>query len=156
MQIEQLQPLVTFVPGMLQTIFLIGFCANYLFGPENTRVLAVISLSYLPFYFYYVRWQGSFSLKWQLPAQKALIDTYTVLVEVLINIPTIKAFNGYKAASLSFLAQVSEPHRFFDACHTLSLQINRQAKIALFMAFVNQIGRAMMDLTMQVSELIMT
>jgi hypothetical protein len=139
---------------MLQTVFLIGFCSNYLFGPENTRLLALISLSYLPVYFYYVRWQGIFSLKWQLPAQKALIDTYTVLVEILLNIPTIKAFNGYKAASLSFLAQVSESHRFFDACHTFSFQINRQARIALFVAFVNQMGRAAMDLTMQISELI--
>ena len=106
---------------MIQTIYQIGFFAFFLFSSENTRLLALVSLSYLPAYFIYVRWLGMFSLKWQLPAQKAMIDQYTVLVEILLNIPTIKAFNGYKAASLSFLAQVSEAwHRVcenaFNCC----------------------------------------
>jgi hypothetical protein len=100
---------------MIQTIYQIGFFAFFLFSVENTRLLALVSLSYLPAYFFYVRWLGIFSLKWQLPAQKAMIEQYTVLVEILLNIPTIKAFNGYKAASLSFLAQVTQArHRVFQ------------------------------------------
>jgi hypothetical protein len=106
MQVEGLMPLIQFVPGMIQTVYQSLFFAFYLFQPDNTRFLALVSLSYLPVYFCYVRWAGLFALKWQLPMQKAMIDQYTSLVEVLINIPTIKAFNGYKAASLSFLAQV--------------------------------------------------
>jgi hypothetical protein len=50
---------------------------------------------------------GEFALKWQLPMQKASIDEYQVLAEILENVPTIKAFNGAKVASQSFVAQVS-------------------------------------------------
>jgi hypothetical protein len=57
-------------------------------------------------YFIYTKLIGAFELKWQLPSQKAMIDEYSALAEVLLNVPTIKAFNGYKAASQSFVAQV--------------------------------------------------
>jgi hypothetical protein len=120
LQVEGLMPLIQFVPGMIQTIYQSFFFAFYLFQPENTRFLALVTLSYLPAYFYYVRWAGLFSLKWQLPMQKAMIDQYTVLVEILINIPTIKAFNGYKAASLSFLAQVLQAR-----CHAVVNRLTR-------------------------------
>jgi hypothetical protein len=117
LQVEGLSPLIQFVPGMTQTLFQIGFFGFYLFGDENTQLLSVVALSYLPAYFIYVRWSSKFTLYWQLPSQKALIDQYTVLIEILTNIPTIKAFNGYKAASLSFLAQVDQTfcHIAFNA-----------------------------------------
>jgi hypothetical protein len=52
-----------------------------------------------------MEWVGKFWLKWQLPLQKAMMDMYSVLAENLQNVPTIKAFNGYKVASQSFVAQ---------------------------------------------------
>ena len=48
--------------------------------------------------------------------QKASIDEYQVLAEVLENVPTIKAFNGAKVASQSFVAQVSVMRVAFLFC----------------------------------------
>ena len=106
LQVEQLQPITTFLPGMVQTLVTLGFYGFYLFSQANTRFLSIIALSYLPLYFLYTKLMGNFELKWQLPSQKAMIDEYSALAEVLLNVPTIKAFNGYKSASQSFVAQV--------------------------------------------------
>ena len=105
-QVEQLSPITSFLPGMVQSFVTLGFSGYYLFSQPNTRYLSIIALSYLPLYFVYTKLIGAFELKWQLPSQKAMIDEYSALAEVLLNVPTIKAFNGYKAASQSFVAQV--------------------------------------------------
>jgi ABC-type multidrug transport system fused ATPase/permease subunit len=104
--VEELSPLIEFVPSMIQTFGNIGFFGYYLFSVEEFRILSLFYLMYLPIYFLYVEWSGRFWLKWQLPSQKAMIDMYSVLAENLMNVPMIKAFNGYKAASQSFVAQV--------------------------------------------------
>jgi ABC-type multidrug transport system fused ATPase/permease subunit len=81
--------------------------AYFLFSQTGVTALALVGFSYLPIYFIYSKLIGEVALKWQLPMQKASIDEYQVLAEVLENVPTIKAFNGAKVASQSFVAQVS-------------------------------------------------
>ena len=81
--------------------------AYFLFSQTGVTALALVGFSYLPIYFIYTKMSGEFALKWQLPMQKASIDEYQVLAEILENVPTIKAFNGAKVASQSFVAQVS-------------------------------------------------
>lgn len=105
-QIEQLSPFIEFVPKMLSTVIRMAFFGFYLFSNAQFAFLSLFSFIYLPVYFVYVEWSGNFWLKWQLPRQKASMDMYSVLAEQLQNIPTIKAFNGYKVASQSFVAQV--------------------------------------------------
>jgi ABC-type multidrug transport system fused ATPase/permease subunit len=108
LQIEQLSPFIEFVPKMLTTLFKMGFFGFYLFENSQFAFLSLFGFIYLPVYFLYVEWSGNFWLKWQLPRQKANMDMYSVLAEQLQNIPTIKAFNGYKVASQSFVAQVPQ------------------------------------------------
>ncbi len=87
---------------------MLGFSAFYLFSEPLFLLLVPFDMLYLPLYFVYVEWSNKFALKWQLPQQKTMIELYSVLAENLQNIPTIKAFNGYKAASQSFVAQVHD------------------------------------------------
>jgi ABC-type multidrug transport system fused ATPase/permease subunit len=105
-QVELLQPLIQFVPNILQTVGKLGMFSYYLFSNDQFAILSLFGLMYLPFFFWYAEWSGKFWLKWQLPLQKAMIEMYSVLAEHLQNIPTIKAFNGYKVASQSLVAQV--------------------------------------------------
>jgi ABC-type multidrug transport system fused ATPase/permease subunit len=112
-QVEQLQPLIQFVPNMITTFGKLGMFSYYLFSASQFAILSLFGLLYLPFFFLYAEWSGKFWLKWQLPLQKSMIEIYSVLAEHLQNIPTIKAFNGYKVASQSLVAQV--PSTFIRA-----------------------------------------
>ncbi len=120
MKVESLSPLIQFVPNITKSLGMLGFSAFYLFSEPLFLLLVPFDMLYLPLYFVYVEWSNKFALKWQLPQQKTMIELYSVLAENLQNIPTIKAFNGYKAASQSFVAQVQEP-RPIDATFRLDL-----------------------------------
>jgi hypothetical protein len=163
-QIEQMSPLINFVPSMTQTFFKMAFFGYYLFKEEQYAILAGFSFLYLPIYFYYVEWSGAFWLKWQLPMQKAMMDMYSVLAEQLQNVPTIKAFNGYKAASQSFVAQVRlfffflfffvfgvlilELERMTELFF-LFLQINRSARLNIYTSIVNKFAETALSLVME-------
>ena len=108
LKVESLSPLIEFVPNITKSFGLLGFSAFYLFSEPLFLILVPFDMLYLPLYFVYVEWANKFALKWQLPQQRTMIELYSVLAENLQNIPTIKAFNGYKAASQSFVAQVQQ------------------------------------------------
>jgi hypothetical protein len=88
--------------------------------------------------------------------QKAMIDQYTVLVEILVNIPTIKAFNGYKAASLSFLAQVLPLHLRVCCVSDVSSKINRSARLQIYFSIISQAAQAMLSTVMDACQTGMT
>ncbi len=156
-----MSPLINFVPSMIQTFFKMAFFGYYLFKEEQFAILAGFSFLYLPIYFYYVEWSGAFWLKWQLPMQKAMMDMYSVLAEQLQNVPTIKAFNGYKVASQSFVAQA----RMFLLVLVLVLilefgtndsivyfifsQINRSARLNIYTSIVNKFAETALSLVME-------
>ncbi len=118
----------------------------YLFSDSQFAILSLFGLMYLPFFFLYAEWSGKFWLKWQLPLQKAMIDMYSVLAEHLQNIPTIKAFNGYKVASQSLVAQVLSPSIRARVCAYAVLQINRFARLNIYTTFVSKLAEVLLSL----------
>jgi hypothetical protein len=141
-----LQPLIQFVPNILQTVGKLGMFSYYLFSNDQFAILSLFGLLYLPFFFWYAEWSGKFWLKWQLPVQKAMIEMYSVLAEHLQNIPTIKAFNGYKVASQSLVAQVPTTFKHTCACDHYLPQINRSARLNLYTTFITKMAEVLLSL----------
>ncbi len=162
-QVEALSPLIEFVPNITKSLGMIGFSAFYLFSEPLFLILVPFDMLYLPLYFIYVEWANRFALKWQLPQQKTIIELYTVLAEQLQNIPTIKAFNGYKVASQSFVAQVRARCIVFDSvkilldfiCFHVLLQINRQIRLSLYLDYIRKIADTLLELAVGANNIAM-
>ena len=104
-QVNQLLPLGTLIPTVITTLSTLGISSVFMFN--QSYVLAVIYCSYLPLVVAYQVWITRFSRRWQLVLLKEQAQQSSIVMETLNNVRTIRAFNGYKAASLRFTAQVN-------------------------------------------------